>query len=237
MNGDQRAFLDIGAHTGETLRVVQDTRWGFDHIHCFEPASACVATLERLRSDDDRVTIHAVALWDRPAEITLHGAGEVGASLFDDKPLGPATVKTDETGPAVDTATYLDAVLPAGVDLTVKINVEGAELEVLRGLLALVSDPSTDRRITALLVHVDADKIPGHEQRAAEVRTVLDELGGATVENSAFFGPTVEAKTTRWLRWVSGGRPRRAWIDSIERALFSLRLGLWQRRQPGARRG
>ena len=84
---------------------------------------------------------------------------------------------------------------------------------------------------------VDADKIPGHEQRAAEVRTVLDELGGATVENSAFFGPTVEAKTTRWLRWVSGGRPRRAWIDSIERALFSLRLGLWQRRQPGARRG
>lgn len=222
-------FLDIGAHTGETLRVAQDRRWGFDHIHCFEPASACVDTLNDVMADDRRVTIHAVALWDRPAEITLHGAGAVGASLFDGKPV--AAAPADETVAAVETASYLDGILPHDVELTVKINVEGAELEVLQGLLEVVSDSSTGRRLRSLLVHVDADKIAGHEQRAADVRTVLAQLGGSTVEESPFFGPTVEAKTTRWLRSVVGGRFVRGWIESVERALFSARLMAWRRRQ------
>ncbi|MEM7287729.1 MAG: FkbM family methyltransferase, partial [Actinomycetota bacterium] len=93
-------FLDIGAHSGETLVVAQHRRWGFDHVHCFEPASSCVAALRRLVTDDSRVTIHPVALWDRAGELTLHGAGAVGASLFDDKPT-PDRATVSETVPTV----------------------------------------------------------------------------------------------------------------------------------------
>ena len=181
-------FVDIGAHTGETLAVARRSRWGFDAIHCFEPAAACGAALAEAAGDDPRVSLHPVALWNAEGTMSLHGAGAVGASLFDDKPVAhagaPGGVEQIRT---VDTAAYLDHVVPSAADLTVKINVEGAELEILEGLRALLKT-SPQRRIRALLVHVDADKIPGHEKRATQVRRLLAELGGTTVEEACFFG-------------------------------------------------
>ncbi len=223
-------FLDIGAHTGETLAVARRDRWAFEQVHCFEPAAACGAMLTAAADGDPRVTIHQVALWNEAGSMTLHGAGAVGASLFDGKPVAgvPSSARA-ETIPTVDTAAHLDQVLPTTAELTVKINVEGAELEILDGLRSLL-EASPERRIRALLVHVDADKIPGHEDRAARVRGLLHELGGQTVEQACFFGPSVDAKTTRWLRSIEAGVLERGWISVVERAVFSLRLALWERR-------
>ena len=35
--GKMKIFLDIGSHYGETLSVIQQSKYGFDRIYCFEP--------------------------------------------------------------------------------------------------------------------------------------------------------------------------------------------------------
>jgi hypothetical protein len=78
-----KVFLDVGAHTGETLRAVRDPKYGFDHIYCFEPSAACRAALESVR--DRRVTVCPFGLWNATVERVLHDSGSLGASLFADK--------------------------------------------------------------------------------------------------------------------------------------------------------
>ena len=46
-----KVFLDVGAHLGETLEVVQDRRWGFERIVSFEPAPGCWPHVEAVAGE------------------------------------------------------------------------------------------------------------------------------------------------------------------------------------------
>lgn len=67
----QRTFLDIGAHTGETLEVVRERRWAFDRIVCFEPAPRCWPALEAVAAADPRVEVCKFGLLDRDQRLLL----------------------------------------------------------------------------------------------------------------------------------------------------------------------
>ena len=43
-----KIFIDIGAHTGETLLEVTKEKYAFEKIVCFEPSSFCLDKLEKL---------------------------------------------------------------------------------------------------------------------------------------------------------------------------------------------
>ena len=219
-------FLDIGAHNGETLGQAMDARWGFSRILCFEPARSCQSELRRIARGDPRVEIFPVALWNADTELVLYDSGSVGASVFPEK---PGLRGEPETVVAVDTQRFLASHLEPGSHVMAKVNVEGAELEILRGLVALQADRGLE--FTTLLVHIDADKLPGHDQRADAVRRLLAELPGADQGMRGFFGPNVEAKTRNWLRWHTGTRARRLWIDLVERPLHTMRVAVWRARQ------
>src|SRR6059058_4251026 len=66
-------FLDVGAHVGETLRVVLDRRYPFQRIVCFEPVRGCWVSLQRLA--DAHVEICEFGLGRATACLTIHGAG------------------------------------------------------------------------------------------------------------------------------------------------------------------
>lgn len=220
----EKVFLDIGAHTGETLAIARDARWGFTQIHSFEPAQNCWPNLNATREQDQRVTVHPVGLWDQPGHLCLHGAGTIGGSFFDRGNADTALVET------VDTSTYLNKILPDGAAIIGKVNVEGAELEVLRGLQRLL-ETRRDLSLDGLLVHVDADKLIGHERRAHAARAIIRSLPNASADHAAFFGPTVQAKTRNWLRHVLGSSAQRTQLQAIERPAHALRVAAWHLKQ------
>ena len=141
----RRTFLDIGAHFGETLSVVRAKRWHFDRIVCFEPAPVCWPSIEPLA--DERVTICRFGLWKEPATITLHNPGSVGASLAPDAQVVTQTVDCRFE----DAAAWFAEHLSDEETVFVKINVEGAEADIVDRLAA--ADQSG--RIDHLLIHFD----------------------------------------------------------------------------------
>ena len=119
--------FDVGAHLGEyaelALGVLPDA-----NLHCFEPAPDTFAALrERLGG---RAALHHVALSDEPGEGALQTDSRRSglASLHPLRRLDTtATTVTVETIERICSAHAIDR-----IDL-LKLDVEGAELEALRG--------------------------------------------------------------------------------------------------------
>ncbi|MFM8276410.1 MAG: hypothetical protein ACKN89_05350, partial [Cyanobium sp.] len=71
----RKVFLDIGAHTGETLEEVRKPAYSFDRIIAFEPSSACFPALEAIAVQDRRIELCRFGLGDGPQQLTLYGSG------------------------------------------------------------------------------------------------------------------------------------------------------------------
>jgi FkbM family methyltransferase len=133
-------LIDVGAHVGETLSVALNGRWAFDHVHSFEPDPACAREMEvRFVSlvEAGRLTIHAVALGDRDGEVTLCGDNAGGAAS-----VLPGFMRDGArqlSVPMIDVNAFLDAEIPAGATLYIKLNCEGGEVAILDRLCARAS--------------------------------------------------------------------------------------------------
>ena len=201
----RRVFLDIGAHVGETLAVVRRPRWRFAEIHCFEPAPSCWPRLHALA--DGRVTVWPVGLSDEDRTAELFGAGSIGASL--------SAEKGGQGDPVVcelrDAGTWFAEHAPgwAGAEVFAKINVEGAEPEIVSSLAAA----GALARIDHLLIHFDVRKVPGRAPLEAQVRQQLTSAGVEYVEASRFIHGDVARGTRNWLVWCGLRSPatRRAY--------------------------
>lgn len=155
-----RVFLDVGAHIGQTLAAAK--RWNFDRIVCFEPATQHLPALEALA--DERTSIRSFGLLDRTVDLPLYNVGGQGASLW----KRPERSKASEMCSFVRASDWLNDQVP-GCEVWMKLNVEGAELDILTDLM----DTGAIRRINYLLVMWDARKIPEIAPRMEEVRARL----------------------------------------------------------------
>lgn len=172
-------FVDVGANVGQTLLVLKAVEPARHYIG-FEPSSGCVEVLQKL--------IDANKIND--AEI-VHGAlsdAAGTATLFADNPSDPAASIVDgfRDGPEyqggeseqvelLDGAAFTERLSPCAL---LKVDVEGAELEVLAGLKPLLQAEKPAILCEVLPVY-DAETEAGAERlaRQTKLEELLSELG------------------------------------------------------------
>lgn len=153
--------VDAGANIGFTALLA--LRAGAAEIHCFEPDPRHQARLRRL--EGGAIHVHDVALGARGGTMTLHlsSAHNQGSTLNDRMVAG--WPKAYAGGGEVEVGVAaLDDLFPEGRFDLLKLDIEGAELEALRGAAALLADAT--RRPS--VVYVEA-----YEEFFAEVRALL----------------------------------------------------------------
>ena len=164
-----KIFLDVGAHIGETLEVAIDKKYGFDKIYCFEPATVCCDII-KAKFQDPRVVVCEYGLWNSGCIMPLYNPGDMGASVFKDKPnrhhTGSLNVKL------VSTSNWFSQHLNFNDQVFVKINCEGSECVILDDLI----DSGQYKKINVLMVDFDVRKIPSQKHLAEEMKAKLSKL-------------------------------------------------------------
>jgi FkbM family methyltransferase len=126
LKGKRLNILDAGAHDGDLIRVLRKFDLDVATWHCFEPDPGNIAKLLANRETlglSDVMTSHAFGLWDSETVLRfkLHDGGTNSKIVLDGEADFSIPVKT------------IDATL-AGHDINfVKMDIEGAELNALRG--------------------------------------------------------------------------------------------------------
>lgn len=179
-------FYDIGAHVGiYTCVVGQLVNQG--QVIAFEPVSSNVTRLqENMQLNDISADVHPVALSDQAKQWEMRfGSDEPGTVGY----LSKRTDGDSETITSVTGNSYVrgnDMPLPN----VMKIDVEGAECKVLRGL----KDQLTECR---LIYSEVSDKLYRHGDSEDELVEILQEMG-FTVEYFSNNGVTHgDLKATR----------------------------------------
>lgn len=192
--GRRRIFLDVGAHHGQSVRAAMEPRWRFDRIWTFEPTQPCIEILERIV--DDRVTVVPAGWWSADTEKIVHDPGSIGASIDARKAMGGDTARCS----FIDAARWMSENIESDDQVWLKINIEGAEIEVLDRLLTT----GEIRKVDHLVVHFDIEKLGGSDEAAA-MRRRLDEAGVPWCEaKNVMFGPTDTYKCNTWLALTHG---------------------------------
>ena len=159
LGGDEFAtVIDVGANKGQ-FAVYAATRWPHARLVCFEPLPAPRAKLARVTRG--RSEIHDCALGSSAGEGELHLASRADSSSL--LPLGArqkAIFGMQEAGVLRVPVRRLDSCLspPLRRPALLKIDVQGFELEVLKGACGLLHDIDA--------VYVEASDVELYEGQA-----------------------------------------------------------------------
>lgn len=163
-----KIFLDIGAHTGETLAIALEEKYHFDKIYCFEPISECCDILRKY--EDKRVVVCEYGLWNENCTKQIYAPKSMGASLFKDKFNHSVESRDIKLVSAND---WFTQNLKTTDQVYLKINCEGAECAILDNLIT----SGEYKKIDVLMVDFDVRKIPSQKHLMSAMKTKLKELG------------------------------------------------------------
>ena len=169
-------YIDLGAHTGKTV-LARCEEHDDDRIWAFEPNPACLvhprwAEIARRWS---HVTLLPVAAWIRDMARPFYRTASRLASESGTMMLGKGTGDLSYAAPiqvwAVDFSRWLVDHVSLKEHVTLKMDIEGAEYEVLERML----DGGSISWVDELLIEFHADKFDGGDW-AARHRVVVDRL-------------------------------------------------------------
>lgn len=149
-------FCDIGANVGLYSLMAAARTGDSGHVYAFEPLAANFASLvENIRDNDfgTRITPFSLALTDEPGVFPFHyvslDAGSSGSQLHeavgDDEAAYEALVVEMKYGASLDALVESGAIRAPDF---VKIDVDGNEARILRGMRRLLSGPRRPRLIS-----------------------------------------------------------------------------------------
>lgn len=163
-----RIFIDIGAHFGESTFKALNPKLKFDKIYTYEPSSTAIQRLNLIK--DKRVINRRLALGKHNSTVDLFGTGGLGATIFIDK-IG-LNARARETITVKSASEELRTILESDSEIFLKINCEGAELDILEDLMesGLISN------CTHLYIDWDARKIPSLEADYIRIRSKVENL-------------------------------------------------------------
>lgn len=180
----KRVFIDIGAHSGGSANTVMRAGYYFDRIISVEPDPEMVKHLE---------TRFAPQIAEKKYQVAPYGLSKTTreAKLYGDNSRGSASLYAKKFAASnraarpislVDWDTFIRDYELEDAELFVKINAEGAEIDIIDSILA-----SKHQNITSLYVDYDIVKTPfgGWKKwrsmralRAAGINFVLKEWVG-----------------------------------------------------------
>jgi FkbM family methyltransferase len=175
LESEKGGFYDVGVNLGQTLAKVKSLEPGRAYVG-FEPSPFCQHYVSRLVACNQwpNVTICPCALFDRDTLLPMTGAasGNAAATLIAELRSHHRTATT------LVPAFRFDAVaeaMPPGRVAIVKIDVEGAEVEVVRSLSGLlIRDMPV---ITLEVLPLKGAETTFRASRNAELKSMLEGLG------------------------------------------------------------
>lgn len=136
-----QCVFDVGANIGRWATMAHSLLGGAD-IHCFEVMPATAAHLQERLDGRPRMVINNFGLGERAEEVTLkYFPGHDSFTTVTDYPREIEALSA--TGQVVRGDTYAAEHGIAHIDL-LKIDVEGAEPDVLRGCAGLIAEGRVD---------------------------------------------------------------------------------------------
>ena len=172
-------FLDIGAHIGESIEIALHKKFNFSRIIAIEPSSYAYQYLKKYK--DKRIDIYKIGLGNSNKPMTLFGAGSVGASIFFEK---VPYWSTEENIQIYKFSDWYVRNIDKDCKVYIKINVEGAEIEIIPELKLIDTT-----NIVSILISFDVEKIPSLAQHKKSLLHILSkELKISFVERTKNFG-------------------------------------------------
>jgi len=128
-------FVDCGAFDGDTIRAIIKRRTDFGRIVAFEPDPSTFERLEKCLSElrDDvreKISAHRLGIGATKGTVRFEAAGSLGSKISDQ---GEIEVECD----------VLDEFLDGSTPTYVKMDIEGAELDALRGAEKIMQQNAT----------------------------------------------------------------------------------------------
>jgi len=136
-------FIDVGANIGYLSAIAASIVGPTGEVHCFEPVPTYFARLEQLAKLNPQfsITPNLCAVGDVPGISTIYVARETGQSTLVPGYKISSQIESQLQTPVVRLDSYIEQHLSARPAL-IKIDVEGFELPVLRGLQGYFANSS-----------------------------------------------------------------------------------------------
>ncbi|MDA9344670.1 FkbM family methyltransferase, partial [Gammaproteobacteria bacterium] len=189
-----RVFLDIGAHTGETLDEVLKAKYAFDRVVCFEPSETCLEQLNEYAAKDSRVEIHQIGLSNSSGKQTLYNPGALNGSIFsEEENLGDS----QESIELVDAHSWYSKNLDTSDFVVIKTNCEGSEVNIIDSFLK----GGAFKNFYSLLITFDIRDYPSLAYQELEIRKRLKASGynNFCFSDNMMIGPSHEKRIENWL--------------------------------------
>jgi FkbM family methyltransferase len=132
--------FDIGANIGQT---VDELLPNYDKIICFEPNPSLVTVIKNKFFNNDKVTIEELGLSDKTETKKFNISNSHVVSTFSEDWINNSrftNVYNWDTSIDVKTTTLDEVIDKYGIPYFIKIDVEGYEYEVLKGLTKLLDN-------------------------------------------------------------------------------------------------
>jgi FkbM family methyltransferase len=161
-----KIFLDVGGYHGHSAMAGLDPRFGFDRVYCFEPVRSCYDVICK-RLSNPRLTVINAGLLDRTATLPIYHAGTLGGSVFAD---APDTGGGKEQCNFIKASDFFSQNIGERDSVWMKLNCEGAECDILENLF----ESGECRKLTEVLLDIDARKIPSAHPKMARLQNRLE---------------------------------------------------------------